>query len=430
MREQLRKRWVRWLCATVFCLACLSPPVHQFTSVPASIEVSLGGQTVVPLRLPHGAKISTSNDAVLRVQSLPVHAGPLEDVAIQPEHVGHALISTRLFGFLPWKSVDVQVVPEHRVVVGGESVGIRLKSHGVMVVGYQRVNRTGASPAAKADVRMGDVIEQINRRQVQSAADVRQLVQHSRGSLELLVRRGDDHRIVHVQPALDEEGQPHLGLYVREKTSGVGTLTYYDPTTRRFGALGHVITDADTGQPIHGTGSLFHSEVLSVVRGLAGKPGEKRGRFIHTEQEIGHIERNTPYGVFGTLSTDVPLATERVMPIALPREVHEGPAKIYTVVHGQTVEAYDVQIENLVRQQRPATKSMIVHVTDERLLRLCGGIVQGMSGSPIVQDGKLVGAVTHVFVSDPSRGYGVYAAWMLSAGDETEHVPEENVQSA
>jgi stage IV sporulation protein B len=418
MLNRFRSKHFRWICAAVVTAACLSPPVHQLAALPTSIQLPLGDQAIVHLRLPTGSEVSSSDTNVLRVQPMAGKGACAEAIAVEPRTLGNALVTTKLFGFLPWKSLQVRVVPQQKVYVGGQSVGIRLKSKGVMVVGFQRVGRERRSPAASADIRLGDVIEEVNDHVVSSAEEVRRWVQNSRGSIRLEVRRQGERKQVDLAPASDEQGGRRLGVYVREKTSGVGTLTYYDPETHRFGALGHVIADADTGQPIVGTGTLFNAEVTGMVKGVAGKPGEKRGRFVGDES-IGKIEQNTPYGVFGVMDRDPkPKYLARELPVALPEEVREGPAKLLTVVQGTKVEAFDVEIENLVKQKRPGTKSMIVHVVDKRLLALTGGIVQGMSGSPLVQNGQLIGAVTHVFVSDPTRGYGVYAAWMLDQGQK------------
>jgi stage IV sporulation protein B len=416
MLNRFRSKHFRWICAVVVTAVCLSPPVHQLAELPTSIQVPLGDQAIVHLRLPTGSAVASSDTRVVGVQPMEGKGTCAEDIAVQPRNVGHALVSTKLFGFLPWKTLQVHVVPQHKVYVGGQSIGIRLKSRGVMVVGFQRVGQERKSPAANADIRLGDVIEEVNNHAVSSADEVRRWVRVSRGPIRLEVRRQGERRHVELAPASDDQGSRRLGLYVREKTSGVGTLTYYDPQTHRFGALGHVIADADTGQPIVGTGTLFNAEVTGMVRGTSGKPGEKRGRFV-SEQSIGHIEQNTPYGVFGTMDNlPEPQYLIRELPVALPGEVREGPAKMLTVVQGRQIEAFDVEIENLVKQRKPGTKSMIVHVVDKRLLALTGGIVQGMSGSPLIQNGRLIGAVTHVFVSDPTRGYGVYAAWMLEQG--------------
>lgn len=425
MHKRFRYKHFQFAFAAVCCLLCLTPSVQQMAEVPEDIEVPLGQQTVVPLHLPGRAVIYSSNVAVANAQTVGhTHAA---DVEVFSHDVGDTKITTKLFGFIPWKAVRVHVVPQESVFVGGQSIGVRLHSNGVIVVGFQRVGDGHDSPAAQAKLQLGDVIEQMDRHPVANADDLRRWSNEGSASVELVVRRGAERRLVKVTPVTDGRGLRHLGLFVRDKTSGVGTLTFYDPAKQRFGALGHVITDTDTGQPIEGSGSLYEAEVTGVVPGSAGHPGEKRGRFISREHEIGHIERNSPFGVFGMMQVKPTHPFfDRQVPVALPGQVHEGPAKMLTVLHGQNIQSYDVEIENLARQDHPSTKSMIVHVVDARLLQEAGGIVQGMSGSPLLQDGKLVGAVTHVFVSDPTRGYGVYAQWMLKESGADHKSGEES----
>jgi stage IV sporulation protein B len=413
MKQRSRFQRFRVALAVVLGATCLTPPVQKLADTPSDIYVPLGQGTSIPVGLPEFTHVTTSNTHIVSV-SPPTHHHA--DISVMTHDVGNSVVKTTLFGFVPWKALRVHVVPSQMVYVGGQSVGIRLHSKGVLVVGFQRVGNERTSPAVKSNLQIGDVIEQINQKTVRTSADLRKYLNESREPvLRLQIRRQHQHISIQLTPVVDEYGRRHLGIYARDKTAGVGTLTFYDPEHRRFGALGHIITDVDTGQPIEGTGSLYEAEVTGVVKGAAGKPGEKRGRFLHQSDEIGHIEENTPYGVYGTmLANPDHQGIQNAIPVALPGQVHEGPAKMYTVVNGQKVEAFDVEIENVAKQSKPDTKSMVVHVTDNRLIQVSGGIVQGMSGSPLVQDGKLVGAVTHVFVSDPTRGYGVYAAWMLN----------------
>ncbi|SFU90168.1 SpoIVB peptidase [Alicyclobacillus macrosporangiidus] len=402
---------VRKLCAAALSLLCLTPPVQQLASLPGEIHIPIGEHTILPLRLPCKAVVVSSDTRVVGAQ--PVLArGHETDLEVTPRELGDAIISTRLFGFLPWKALHVHVVPQERVFAGGQSIGVRLHSNGLIVVGFQRVDRL--SPPPGMALRIGDVIERIDGKPVHEARDLRREANAVQGPVRLSVRRGAEHLQVVLTPATGSDGYRRLGLLVREKTAGVGTLTFYDAHHHRFGALGHLITDVDTGQPIEGWGSVHEAEVTGVVRGTAGHPGEKQGRFLASVHEIGRIDVNTDYGVFGEMDA-LPRFSylSKEVPVALPEQVHPGPAKLLTVIHGQQVEAFDVEIENVARQDRPGTKSLVVHVTDPRLLRMTGGIVQGMSGSPLLQDGRLAAAVTHVFVSDPTRGYGVYAAWML-----------------
>ncbi|GMA55830.1 hypothetical protein GCM10025858_03330 [Alicyclobacillus sacchari] len=259
------------------------------------------------------------------------------------------------------------------------------------------------------------MILSVDKHPVRSAIELQQVIRDKRGSILLTIQRGEHKKDVVVHCPATAAGS-QLGVYVRDKTVGVGTLTFYNPETGAFAALGHMISDVDTGRPIIGEGLMYPAVITGVQAGKIGEPGEKKGMFVHSSRELGHIAENTPYGIFGKLDVSACHATgglREAIPVALPTQVHPGPAVIYTVLHGQKVEPFQVRIENTSRQRTPSTKSLILRVTDPRLLSAAGGIVQGMSGSPIVQDGKLVGAVTHVFVSDPTRGYGVYAYWML-----------------
>ena len=207
-------------------------------------------------------------------------------------------------------------------------------------------------------------------------------------------------------------------MWVRDSTAGVGTLTYYDPESGGYGALGHAITDVDTGVmfPV-GEGAVYKNKVVSISRGQKGTPGELTGEFFENAVELGSIEKNTPFGVFG--SADAEMIGDAHYPEGLPvagrGEVRTGSAQILSTVDGFGVKAYDCEIEKVYSQSSPEARSMVIRITDPELLGKTGGIVQGMSGSPIVQDGKLVGAVTHVLVNDPTRGYGIFIENMLEA---------------
>ncbi|MCI0183128.1 SpoIVB peptidase [Sulfoacidibacillus ferrooxidans] len=325
----------------------------------------------------------------------------------------------------PWNwffSSSVQANQDHRVYVipGGQSIGIKLHASGILVVGYHLVHegKESLSPGEKADLHVGDVIDSVNGISVRSVQQVSKLVEVAGENKKQLTfgfhRKGHTYS-VKVRPVLDDEtGTYRIGLYIRDSASGVGTLTFYVPGNHGFGALGHVITDVDTGEPIEGHGQIVHAAVTSIDRGESGQPGEKRGLFVNENLILGTIIRNTDFGVFGFMKVSPDHGfSNQLVPVARPEEVHPGTAKILTVVHGQKVEAFNVLIVKANKQSSAEVKGMIIRVTDPKLLEETGGIVQGMSGSPILQDGKLVGAVTHVFVSDPTQGYGVYAQWML-----------------
>jgi len=214
------------------------------------------------------------------------------------------------------------------------------------------------------------------------------------------------------------DGAYRIGLYLRDSAAGVGTLTFYDPETRRYGALGHIILDSDTHQPINlSEGSIVKAKIINVKAAQKGQPGEKTGIFI--DGSLGNIEKNSPYGIFGEI-TDLHKPESPYpdpLPMALSTQVETGPAEILTVIDGETIDSYAVVIEKISYQASPADKGIVIRVVDEKLLQSTGGIIQGMSGSPIIQNGKLVGAVTHVFINDPTRGYGIFIEWMFQEAE-------------
>ena len=215
-----------------------------------------------------------------------------------------------------------------------------------------------------------------------------------------------------IHPIKSVDGKNKIGLWVRDSTAGIGTVTFIDPVTGIYGALGHPITDVDTGDIIKiSKGNIVSSSIVNVKRGEKGNPGELKGVFINDDINLGSVEQNTKFGIFGKYSLEN-IYTEKLK-IALKDEIQEGPAQIISTVDNGEPKLYDVVIEKLLQQDNPSSKSMIIKVVDEDLLKKTGGIVQGMSGSPIIQNNKIVGAVTHVLVNKPDTGYGIYIEWML-----------------
>ena len=287
------------------------------------------------------------------------------------------------------KTVSVQVVEREMVIPAGTPFGIKMFTEGVMVVGMSDLDLNGkaVNPAKQAGIKTGDVILSIEGQKVESNEQV-----GAAGSMR-----------------------------VRDSSAGIGTMTYYDPQTRIFAGLGHAVCDVDTGgvMPL-ATGEAVEVTITGVNKGSSGFPGELRGVF-GSGQVIGTLIHNDETGIYGQCSYS-PALNEPV-PLALQSEVHPGPAVIYTTVEGKTPRSYQIEIERVSVSGANLTKNMVIRVTDEKLLSLTGGIVQGMSGSPILQDGKLVGAVTHVFVNDPTRGYGIFAQNMkceATAGNAAE----------
>ena len=296
----------------------------------------------------------------------------------------------------------------------GRAVGIELEAGGVMVAGLSEVETDAGkrAPAAEAGVKVGDVITAVGQRQTRSASELLSALSGlDGGAVDVTLRRGAQTLLLSVTPVMGSEGRWQLGLWLRDGVSGIGTVTYYDPESGSFGALGHGINDAESGKllPFEG-GTLTGARVVDVVKGAPGAPGELCGK-PDPERVLGELGKNTGCGVFGTarfadLGEPVPVADED--------EVALGPATILATVDGETVGEYQVEISRVYRQPEDH-RFLMLTVTDPRLLEQTGGIVQGMSGSPILQNGKLVGAVTHVLLSDATRGYGISIREMLDA---------------
>lgn len=343
-------------------------------------------------------------------------------ITVNGEKPGKNQVLFDVAGF-PIKKVDVQVLKNFKVIPGGQSIGVKLNTLGVLVVGHHLVDTKEGkrSPGESAKVEVGDIITKINGQVIKKMSDVTPFVQQAGESgkpLQLVINRENETIDTTLKPLKDKnEGSFKLGLYIRDSAAGIGTMTFYHPDSKKYGALGHVISDMDTKKPIIvKDGEIVRSTVTSIEKGSNGEPGEKLARFSPDREVIGTINRNSPFGIFGKMNgkTDNKLTANKPLPISLSHEVKEGPAKILTVVDGSTVEEYEIEIVSTIPQKFPAIKGMVIKVTDKELLAKTGGIVQGMSGSPIIQNGKLIGAVTHVFVNDPTSGYGVHIEWMLN----------------
>ncbi|MFC3745720.1 SpoIVB peptidase [Paenibacillus sp. GCM10012306] len=320
------------------------------------------------------------------------------------------------------KTVQKGIDPELKVIPGGQTIGVKVKSAGVLVVGHHMVQTSQSSkisPGENSGLLPGDLMTSIDGVKLDEVSKVAKLVERAGKAgefLNIVFKRGGKEHTAKLKPAYDRNDKVwRLGLYIRDSAAGVGTLTFYAPQQGVYGALGHVITDMNTGTPIVvGSGHIVQSSVTSISKSQDGDPGEKRAHFLKESQVLGNVESNTDFGIFGKMDRNPEHSLyKEPIPIALSNDVKEGPAQILTVVDGQQVERFDVEIIHVAKQQVPATKGLILRITDPRLLDKTGGIVQGMSGSPIVQKGRLIGAVTHVFVNDPKSGYGCFIEWML-----------------
>ena len=309
---------------------------------------------------------------------------------------------------------------EHYVYPMGKTVGIKLFSEGVLVIGLSeiRTDSGNASPAKACGLQEGDIITHINSQEVNSIEAVQAVLQTLAGK-EMSVRILRDKaqsQLTAQAVQCSSDGAYKLGAWIRDSMAGIGTMTFYDPESKIFGTLGHGINDIDTAMlmPLE-SGSIMPSSVSDVKKGLTGQPGELHGTF-QIEKDLGQLYANTPGGVFGLLTDDSMISNQQLVPIAKGSEVKTGKATILSNVTGVKVEEFEVEIIKLFPNAQD-TRNLMLHVTDQRLLSATGGIVQGMSGSPILQDGKLVGAVTHVLLNDPTRGYGIFAENMVNLAE-------------
>lgn len=413
----------------IFILSCtiisFSTVFIRFSQIPNNIMLLEGEQHLFDVRLPINVSIDTKKNDVLRLNGNildgnDVSLNLLSPFKIESSKNGKVDFDIKMLGIIPIKHVTVNVIPQIKVIPGGQPVGVKLTTKGVMVVGTSQVNCVDGkqySPSQDAGIEAGDTIIKINNISIKDGEHVSRLINSCNGeSMKVTLIRKDKEIETNIKPVKSREDQQYkIGAWIRDSTAGVGTLTFYCPTSNTFGALGHPITDVDTGVILSvNSGKIVPSRIISIQPGLRGKPGELRGLFIDEEDDLGTIHKNTTCGIYGAaLKKIVNNLYSEPIPICLQGQIKEGPARILTTINDTEVKSYDIVIEKLTNQTKPNPKSMVIRVTDQELLQKTGGIVQGMSGSPIIQDNKLVGAVTHVFINRPDMGYGIYIEWML-----------------
>lgn len=389
-------------------------PFQQYLMIPHEVTIFKGQELSIQKAVPVSAALTNHNKSISLKQTS-------HSVSLKASEQGRNEMLLEYAG-IPIKKVDVNVLKDFKVIPGGESIGVKLNTAGVLVVGHHLVDTDAGekSPGEMAGIKVGDMITEINGTKITKMADVAPFVQNAGQSsqpLSMVISRENEKFTTKLTP-LKSKGEEvyKLGLYIRDSAAGIGTMTFIHPQSKKYGALGHVISDMDTKKPIVvEDGEIVRSTVTSIEKGSNGEPGEKLARFSSDREIVGNIQKNSPFGIFGKLNKELKNGImDKPLPIALSNQVKEGPAKILTVVDNDKVESFDIEIVSTIPQKFPATKGMVIKVTDPKLLQKTGGIVQGMSGSPIIQDGKLVGAVTHVFVNDPTSGYGVHIEWMLS----------------
>ncbi len=327
------------------------------------------------------------------------------------------------FGFLPVKNVTLHYYSNTEVAIGGELFGVRLETKGLLVtsVGEVETENGSASPGKEAGIKKGDVILSANGMELENAVLFSKILAKSGGNpIEIKIEREGEEKTLSLTPlaAADKSGYK-AGLWVRDGAAGLGTVTFRDPANGNFAGLGHPICDTETGVPFPFLkGTVCRAEVEKVAKGENGKPGEIRGKL--QKESIGTLFANTDCGIFGKIEFSSP-SREKTYPLSFKDSVAPGKATIFCTLDENGKQEYEIEIEEIIGKDRK-NKNFIVHITDPELIEKTGGIVQGMSGSPIVQNGKLIGAVTHVLISDPTRGYGIFIENML---ETAQRVTEE-----
>ncbi len=434
MQQKYRSILGIGIAALIMAFAC-SPQFRSIYNLPPHMRIIEGEFTALNVYFPLTIVVSHDLEPTVRINSPMPFYTLSKPVLLESLHLGQSVIQFRLLGVVPIRTVQVDVLPSIQVIPGGHSIGVVLHSNGVMVVGNSPIQSGNihATPAKEAGIVTGDIITKANGIYIQSDSQLAEIIDTSGKegqAVDIEVKHGEEKTIRKVLPILCNETKRYrIGLFVRDSAAGVGTLSFYEPNSHMYGALGHIITDNDTNQPIDcEKGKIVMANVSGIQQGKKGQPGEKIGIFIEEEQLMGDIQKNTKFGIYGYLNS--PLANDlysNAIPVASMSQVQTGPAEILTVINGQTIERFSIEIQKVNLQDYPEGKGLIIKVTDPKLLDKTGGIVQGMSGSPIIQNGKMIGAVTHVFVHDPTRGYGCFVDWMLM---EMGIIPKETRQTA
>ena len=330
------------------------------------------------------------------------------------EKTGTMNLSLNLFNIFSVKDVTVNVIPETTVIPLGKAIGMKLYTEGVLVVGMSEIE--GQKPYEGSGIEAGDTIIEINNVAINSTDELIECVNASNGkSLEIKYICDEGEKITSIEPAMDSDNEYKLGLWVRDAAAGVGTLTFYEPSTGNFAALGHGINDVDTYNLIQiANGELVTTNIIDIVKGEDGLPGEISGT-IENSATIGNIYKNTALGIYGNI-TDVSrlnLNKSTEIPVANRSEITTGKAEIMCELENGKIQNYEIEIQKIFIDNNENNKSMLIKVTDEELIEKTGGIIQGMSGAPIIQNGKFIGAVTHVLVNDSKTGYAIFADLMI-----------------
>ena len=337
----------------------------------------------------------------------------------QQDNLGTTNLQVQLFNKITVKEVSVSVIERTKVVPVGQIAGLKLYTSGVLVVGMAEIKGTdnvSYKPYENTGIEEGDMIIEVSNNEITDTQDLLKTVNSSNGN-ELNIKYVRDGQTLecNITPVQTSNNEYKLGLWVRDSAAGIGTMTFYEPSTGNFAALGHGISDIDTGDLVNiSNGEFVTTNILSIIRGKKGTPGKIQGS-IQNSSNIGTISKNTSLGIFGVIDDKSTLKSSsyQELDVATRNEIELGHATILCSLDNNEVKEYSIEIEKLFLNNNYDNKSMLIKVTDEELLDNTGGIIQGMSGCPIIQNGKFIGAVTNVLVNDPTQGYGIFGDLMI-----------------
>ena len=390
--------------------------------IPGTIRIKAGVEETFDFHVPASGEVYLEavqvGDFGSAIQSESLKVDLSEKLTLKSEEITTYQMNVKLFGVMPLKQVNIQVIEDRMVIPAGVPIGIYVETEGVLVVDvgeFDGIDGLSCAPS-KYIIQKGDYILKVEDEGVEGKKQFMDLIEeYGDEEVTLTVKREEEQMELKVTPQKNRNGENKLGIWVRDNAQGIGTLTFVDENGN-FGALGHGINDVDTSALMElGEGLLYKTNIIAVKKGAKGEPGELTGMISYSDKNVvGTIDDNTSAGIFGICDTaKMPLMEEAHMfPIGLKQEIHLGEAQIISTV-GDEREYYDIEITEVRLDHDNVNRGIVIKITDPRLLSMTGGIVQGMSGAPIIQNGKFIGAVTHVLVNDPTRGYGIFIENML-----------------
>lgn len=415
-RLQIYRRILIGCTGAFTCILFLYLYMDAANRVPEKINLISGREQTLDFSVPVTGEIGSSN-----IPKNKIHMNLQQENIVNSGEENTYQMECRLFGVVPLKTVDVSVIKEQSLIPAGIPIGIYVKTNGVLVIGTGEVQGMDGVSYEPAEylLKSGDYIEAVNDIPIENKSElIEALNQIGDAQIIFTVRRNQEEFRVKLNSVETAPGEYKLGIWVRDNTQGIGTLTFLKENGE-FGALGHGVNDVDTAgiMDVYG-GTLYAAQIMSITKGKIGSPGELTGVIDYKKENIlGEITVNTPGGIFGQGNE---MLQERVeastVPVGLKQDIHSGKAVILCTIEGKTRE-YEIEISKVDYTPQSINKGIVFYVTDEELFTKTGGIVQGLSGSPILQDGKIIGAVTHVFIQDPTKGFGIFIESMLESAE-------------